>query len=253
MVPVIAKQTKAASPDSLNRLELELTVSGACAGELQRWARWCERCDLLGQCPSVQLCICVTQEAYRRYACRRGAPPSGEAAAVPGSGGCARDGATCRRSRHALQEESKSLCRSTDGCAEEKEGTTAAAAGVHARQDYRAAAAEDLDGVMQHIFAPVWHAVLHPTDEPALTRMLRHVTTFAVRFTHSAERQELPSALDHAHCDCLRYPVTGPAPPDAFFAYHLWRNVQLLNAMTCAHAYDFHVTQGGRCGRAWNV
>ncbi|GET86948.1 adenosine monophosphate deaminase, putative [Leishmania tarentolae] len=207
-----------------DRLELELTVSGKDVEELPRLARWCAMSGLLESCPGLFFRFHVVQDAYS----------SGS------------DGAPQRR-QHPEQH--------------------AKVAEVHnpsVASTSRASPSLFFGDVLHNIFSPIWEAYLAAAggaagtvgrDEDApphskgrcvaeMQSLLRRTTGFSVSLTNAAAVQEMPLTGNPSH----QFPLpdsnsrgswgttaaTSPTPPDGLFVYHIWRNVQLINAFLFA-------------------
>ncbi|CCW61849.1 unnamed protein product [Phytomonas sp. EM1] len=97
--------------------------------------------------------------------------------------------------------------------------------------------AETFQDVLQNIFEPIWEALLDPESYPSRVRFLQRLTSFSISLGHaSAVLQELPVVSTPS-----QYPLrsSDAAPSNAFVAFHIQRNVQLLNCFTCAHEYFY--------------
>ena len=201
-----------ASGSGYDRLELELTVTGTDAMELPRLARWCARSGLLETCPDVYFRFLIVQDGY--------AP---------------------------------------------RDSSSSASAGARKTRSPRAGSVLYFDDVLKNIFSPIWSAFRAAAISPCcndssssssssssdaeMQALLARTTGFSVSLTHAATVQEMPDKGDPAGQFPLPHstPMTttmpsstlgagggsaaaaAAAPPDAFFVYHIWRNVQLLN------------------------
>ncbi|CAJ1987189.1 AMP deaminase [Leishmania donovani] len=207
-----------------DRLELELTVSGKDVEELPRLARWCAMSGLLESCPGLFFRFHVVQDAY--------------------SAGT--EGALQQRRHH------------------QQHSTVTEGHSPSSASSSRASRSLFFGDVLHNIFSPIWEAYLAaagaaagtvgsgadappPSTERRVAEMqslLRRTTGFSVSLTNAAAVQEMPptsrpscqfplpgsnsSGSEHAAA------ATSLAPPDAFFVYHVWRNVQLVNAFLFA-------------------
>eukprot|EP00668_Euglena_longa_P013849 GGOE01017797.1.p1 GENE.GGOE01017797.1~~GGOE01017797.1.p1 ORF type:complete len:1399 (-),score=483.25 GGOE01017797.1:145-4296(-) len=79
---------------------------------------------------------------------------------------------------------------------------------------------------LDHIFAPLWRASVHPEAAPAMDLLLRNVVAFNVFSDEphlNPERGNLP----------LNRPPSewpwGDPPPDSLFNYYIWANLESLN------------------------
>ncbi|KAG5484058.1 hypothetical protein LSCM1_05912 [Leishmania martiniquensis] len=203
-----------ASGTGYDRLELELTVSGEDKAELPRLARWCALSGLLESCPGLFFRFHVVQDAYS-----------------PGE-------QKAQHQQHA---------------AEVERGDPVSAS------PSRALPPVFFGDVLQNIFGPIWEAYLAAAADGAvdssaaasppsaardvaeMLALLRRTTGFSVSLTNAAAVQEMPLIGDPSS----QFPLPGShrssgtvapsqAPPDAFFVYHIWRNVQLVNAFVLA-------------------
>ncbi|KPA76446.1 AMP deaminase putativeamp deaminase-like protein [Leptomonas pyrrhocoris] len=187
-----------------DRLELELTVTGTDPAELPRLARWCAQSGLLETCPGVYFRFLIVQEGY------------------------ATESDAARRTASS--------------------STTA----VH------------FGDILKNIFRPIWQAYKVAATPPSsggdgsgsegervnnrsgidntkeMLALLARTTGFSVSLTHAAAVQEMPHRGDPAtqfplpHTTATSSAKLAAAPPDAFFVYHVWRNVQLVNAFLLA-------------------
>ncbi|KAG8347026.1 AMP deaminase [Trypanosoma vivax] len=93
--------------------------------------------------------------------------------------------------------------------------------------------AKSMEDVLKNIFQPIWLALLRPLEYPELGQFLRHLAFVSVAVNGDADVQELPESGDPG-----AYSVeSGVSPPDAFFIYHVWRNIQLVNCLTATHMF----------------
>ncbi|KAG5483485.1 hypothetical protein CUR178_07806 [Leishmania enriettii] len=208
-----------ASGTGFDRLELELTVSGKDVAELPRLARWCASSGLLQSCPGLFFRFHVVQDAYS-----------------PGPERVQHQ----QRAKHAESHDPASALPP------------------------RASPPLFFGDVLRNIFGPIWEAYLaaaaadgvvdgSAAASPSSTErrvaemlsLLRRTTGFSVSLTNSAAVQEMPPTGDpsfqfplpgsHSSSDSAGdMATTSPTPPDAFFVYHVWRNVQLVNAFLLA-------------------
>lgn len=147
-----------------DRLELEFTITGRLAGEVQHIASWCVRSGLIAS-KKAQLSLRIVQEP---------------------------------------------LFASDADCA-----------------------AVTMEDMLMNIFNPIWLALLRPQEHPELVNFFSQLVSVVVSVSGNADVQELPVVNDPK-----KYSVgSDMSPPDAFFIYHVWRNVQLLNCMAAAHVF----------------
>ncbi|RNF22559.1 putative AMP deaminase [Trypanosoma conorhini] len=92
---------------------------------------------------------------------------------------------------------------------------------------------KNMEEVLRNIFGPIWMALLQPHEHSEMVQFLQQLASVEVGVSGNADLQELPVVND-----LRRYSVeSGITPPDAFFIYHVWRNVQLLNCVAVAHRF----------------
>ncbi|PWV12799.1 putative AMP deaminase [Trypanosoma cruzi] len=112
--------------------------------------------------------------------------------------------------------------------------------------------AENMEDVLKNIFIPIWMALLQPQDHSDMVQFLQQLASVVVVVSGDADVQEMPAVNDPK-----KYSVeSGVAPPDAFFIYHVWRNVQLLNCLAVAHLFfasDRRESEGATEGDAVNA
>ncbi|KAG5509581.1 hypothetical protein JKF63_06286 [Porcisia hertigi] len=204
-----------------DRLELELTVSGESVSELPRLAQWCASSGLLESCPGLFFRLHVVQDAYS-----------------VGTEG------TPRQGQYIEPHGTQSRCHGASSTA--SSGTSPPLF---------------FGDLLHNIFGPIWEAYLTaavpvasrkggngvPTPPPLAERrvaemqaLLQRTTGFSVSLTNSATVQEMPLTGDpsrqfplpskNASGGLAGAAATSLTPPDAFFVYHIWRNVQLVNA-----------------------
>ncbi|KEG08479.1 AMP deaminase [Trypanosoma grayi] len=151
-------------------LELEFTVTGLLAGEVQHIAAWCVRSGLIGS-RNAQLSLRIMQ---------------------------------------------KPLC-----------GGDASGGGGSACN------AKTLEDVLMNIFEPIWLAMLQPQEYQDVVKFLARLVSVGVSVSGYADVQEMPAT----NSPKMYSAESGTEPPDAFFIYHVWRNVQVLNCMVAAHVF----------------
>ncbi|KAI5688690.1 Adenosine [Leishmania braziliensis] len=237
LVPILKRVLTSGS--SYDRLELELTVSGKDVAELPRLARWCAVSGLLESCPGVFFRFHVVQDAY--------------------SAGT--EGKSQRRQYH------------------QQLATQAESHDAPSASSSPASPSLFFGSILHNIFGPIWEAFLAAAataaaagrvgsggdaPPPSTTRrvaemqsLLRRTTGFSVSLTNAAAVQEMPPTSDPSN----QFPLpdsnnssssgsahaaaaTSLAPPDAFFVYHVWRNVQLVNAFLLASGEQPKKTTG---------
>ncbi|CBZ24786.1 amp deaminase-like protein [Leishmania mexicana MHOM/GT/2001/U1103] len=235
-----------------DRLELELTVSGKDVEELPRLARWCAMSGLLQSCPGLFFRFHVVQDAY-----------------IAGT-----EAAQQQRRHHS------------------QHATVVEGHGSSSESSSRASRSLFFGDVLHNIFSPIWEAYLAaagaaagtvgsgadapgPSTERRVAEMqalLRRTTGFSVSLTNAAAVQEMPPTSNPS----CQFPLPSSnnsggserataaaslTPPDAFFVYHIWRNVQLVNAFVFASGEQEKRTTGavaaceaaGAAMPAWNI
>jgi adenosine deaminase len=203
LIQPLLKRTLA-SGSRYDRLELELTVTGADPVELPRLARWCAQSGLLESCPGVFFRLLIVQDAYAGPA---SATTAARASSSPLSQGSPRYFDTVLKNIFGpIWEAYRAAAIATTAAPKDRKGNEKESTG-----NVRDAAHRDMQA------------------------LLARTSGFSVSLTHAAAVQEMPYHGNPANQFPLPYPAsTSGTPPDAFFVYHIWRNVQLLNAFLLA-------------------
>lgn len=90
-----------------------------------------------------------------------------------------------------------------------------------------------MEDVLMNIFGPIWLTLLQPEENSDMVLFLQELVSVVVFVSGEAELQDLPAVNDVK----MYSAKTGVLPPDAFFIYHIWRNVQLINSVAAAHCF----------------
>nr|CCC94980.1 putative AMP deaminase [Trypanosoma congolense IL3000] len=153
---LVAPMINRVTANKTDVLEIEFTVDGHCAGEIQHVAAWCARsgCFASGKArPSLRILL-------------RSLPPKGQ------------------------------VCE-----------------------------AQNMEDMLKNIFEPLWIALLVPGEHPDIVNFFYRLTSISVLVGGEADVQEMPDE-NNPRIYCGK---DGIVPSSAFFIYHVWRNVQLLN------------------------
>lgn len=255
IAPIVSSLTAAGT--SSDRLELELTVRGSDRQEVSRLARWCEASGLLHD-PCVQFCLRVVplvgcacggttnavdnSDGGNNGAMLNGGSPAAATSvsddddmAYPPPVWSANSAYGAAMLRAARQNQLTTL--PTDSMASTASGNDI---GVYKREQPLPTARHYGD-VLSNVFGPLWQALLDPQSVPEIAALLPRLACVSVCTEDDAsvgELPELPPTVDPS-----LHSLTGwSGPPSAFLAYHIWRNTQLLNCMTCAHVF-FHTSR----------
>ncbi|EPY19671.1 hypothetical protein AGDE_15113 [Angomonas deanei] len=239
----------------MDKIELELTVTGRSNKELERMAEWCYHCGLIeleeeegdhpstdGDCKNkisdmVFISLRISQYAFEGKGDSAGADTSLEEGGLK-----------------LGQELWRTLMN--DRLLDDGEDAEKLRADGDAQKE---TVAEHFGDILFNLFGPIWECIMNPQQHKPLAALLSRLVAFSISFDRSPEIQEMPvpsefmteseakSKTQQGDGDGKRvyspthvnqYKVKGSfAPPDAFFAYHIWRNIHTINCFTSAHHF----------------